>query len=732
MRTLLILRGLPGSGKSTWIEENGLKPYALCPDEIRLLCCSPLLQADGMECIGGNSENTVWKVFLQLIKERMRHGAFTVIDSTNIRTEELRRYKKLCGEYRYRVYCVDFTQVPLEEAKRRNGTREPLKRVPEPVIERMARSLSGQRIPSGIVVIRPDELERVWLKKIDLSGYRRIHHIGDLHGCYTVLREYLDGQGGIKEDEFYIFLGDYIDRGVENAEVVRFLSSIAERKNVLLLEGNHEASLWDWADGGEGRSKEFRLHTRRALERAGIDPKEMRCLYRKFGQCAYYRYGDRDFLVTHGGLSILPENLTLVATEQIMNGTGEYADADRTAETFVKTAPDSCYQIFGHRNPSGQPVRVNGRVYNLEGGVEKGGFLRCVLVDGEGIHPVEIRNSVWLTPELQERQAVEDAVILLRADPYVKEKRFGNISSFNFTKEAFREKGWNERTIQARGLYLDTAQNRVAARAYNKFFNIGERPETKWSALQQNLQFPVSCYGKENGFLGLVSWNAEKEALFITTKSEPEGIAAQWFRSLLHEKAGEDGIWRMEEYLKAHPVTLVFECVDMEQDPHIIEYPESRVILLDIVANRMEYEKYPYEKLCETARLLGFACKELACTLPDWQSFAAWYAKVNEKDYLYEGRRIEGFVIEDAAGRMVKLKLPYYKFWKQMRGLAEEIAQKGGIDRRHTRLDAEGEAFCRWATALYQKEGDKPEPWNICELRRRFLAEATGNKDRYS
>ncbi|HIT67587.1 MAG TPA: AAA family ATPase, partial [Candidatus Merdisoma merdipullorum] len=92
MRTLLIMRGVPGSGKSTWIEENGLKPYALCPDEIRLLCCSPLLQADGTECIGGNSENTVWKVFLQMLKERMRHGAFTVIDSTNIRAEELRRY----------------------------------------------------------------------------------------------------------------------------------------------------------------------------------------------------------------------------------------------------------------------------------------------------------------------------------------------------------------------------------------------------------------------------------------------------------------------------------------------------------------------------------------------------------------------------------------------------------------------------------------------------------------
>ena len=153
----------------------------------------------------------------------------------------------------------------MEEAKRRNLSREPIKRVPEQVIERMYRSLPGQKIPSGLVVIRPEELVWVWLKKIDLSGYRRIHHIGDLHGCYTVLQEYLNGQGGMKEDEFYIFLGDYIDRGIENAEVIRFLISIAERKNVLLLEGNHEKSLWDWADGGEGRSKEIRLHTRRAL-----------------------------------------------------------------------------------------------------------------------------------------------------------------------------------------------------------------------------------------------------------------------------------------------------------------------------------------------------------------------------------------------------------------------------------------------------------------------------------
>ena len=112
-----------------------------------------------------------------------------------------------------------------------------------------------------------------------------------------------------------------------------------------------------------------------------------------------------------------------------------------------------------------------------------------------------------------------------------------------------------------------------------------------------------------------------------------------------------------------------------------------------------------------------------SCVLPDWKAFADWYGQVNGKDYTYRGQQIEGFVIEDTAGRMVKLKGAYYRFWKQMRGLAREIAEKGGIDRRHVRLDAEGEAFCSWLTALYQGEGEKPEPRDICGLRRRFLEE---------
>ena len=47
MRTLLLLRGAPGAGKSTWIEENNLQNYTLEADKFRQLTSNPILGKDG-------------------------------------------------------------------------------------------------------------------------------------------------------------------------------------------------------------------------------------------------------------------------------------------------------------------------------------------------------------------------------------------------------------------------------------------------------------------------------------------------------------------------------------------------------------------------------------------------------------------------------------------------------------------------------------------------------------
>ncbi|MCM1050041.1 MAG: AAA family ATPase [Clostridiales bacterium] len=730
MRILLLLRGSASCGKSTWIEKNGLKPYTLSADDIRLLCQSPIMQVDGTETISQANDNVTWKILFNLLEVRLQKGEFTVIDATNSKTSEMNRYKEMCTTYRYRIFCVDFTDIPIEEVKRRNANREALKRVPEEAIDRMYSRFATQKIPSGIKVIKPDELNDIWLKMLDLSEYKRIHHIGDIHGCNTVLQKYISDNGGIKDDEFYIFIGDYIDRGLENVDVVKFLISIKDKKNVLMLEGNHERWLWLYANDCIGKSKEFELITKPQLEEAKIDKKDIRQLYRKFGQCAYYKYGNNIYLVTHAGLSTMPKNLSFVATDQMIRGVGGYNDFEKVAETFVNTTPENTYQIHGHRNTKRVPIKVNERVFNLEGRVEFGGELRCVQVDKDGIHTVEMQNEVFKTPEMQSEQtvtssSVADTIISLRSNRYIQEKKFGNISSFNFTNKAFYDRVWDEQTTKARGLYLDTMKGKVTARAYDKFFNINERPETKFDMLQHKLQFPVTAYVKENGFLGIVSYNEYEDDLFIASKSTIDSQFAQWFKEMLYEKVSSENLIKLKEYVKENNVSFVFECVDMKNDPHIIEYPKSELFLLDIVKNDMDFSKYEYDAMADIANQFGLTPKEKAFEIATWQEFFDWYYDILEEDYEYNGRKIEGFVIEDSVGYMTKLKLAYYNFWKFMRGVSHEAIRNGYIRKTSALTTPTANEFYAWVRKLHDVEDKDSIPKDICTLRRLFY------KDKY-
>lgn len=725
MRILLLLRGSAGCGKSTWIENNGLKSYALSPDELRLMHQSPVMMPDGTMAISQSNDKAVWNTLFSILECRMKKGEFTVIDATNSKTVEMNRYKNMCDTYRYRIYCVDFTDIPIEEVKRRNAGREELKRVPEEAIDKMYSRFATQKIPAGIKVIKPNELDTIFMKCIDLSEYNKIHHIGDIHGCNTALQKYLIDNGGIKDDEFYIFTGDYIDRGLENADVVNFLISIKDKKNVLMLEGNHEKWLWLYGNDCRGKSKEFELITRPELEAAKISKKDIRMLYRKFAQCAYYIYNGNTFLVTHAGLSSLPENLSFVSTDQMINGVGSYNDFEVIANTFIKTTPKNVYQIHGHRNTKSLPVQVNERVYNLEGKVEFGGELRCVQVDKDGIHTIEIPNTVFKAPEIiQEQTAVTnsigDIIIALRSNSYIQEKQFGNISSFNFTKKAFYDKIWDEQTTKARGLFLDTVKGKVVARAYNKFFNINERPETKFDMLQYKLQFPVTAYVKENGFLGIVSYDEYNDDLFIASKSTTEGDFAQYLKDMLYDKVSAENIVNIKNYAKDNNVSFVFECVDMQHDPHIIDYPHSELFLLDIVRNDMEFSKYDYAQVVNIANQFGITHKEKAFEIANWQEFFDWYNDVLDADYEYNGRKIEGFVIEDSIGYMVKLKLTYYNFWKFMRNIAHEAIRKGYIQKTSALTTPVANEFYAWVRKLHEVDDKDSIPRDICTLRKLF------------
>lgn len=104
MRTLLLMRGAPASGKSTWIKEHGLEPYTLEADKIRTLVANPELNFNGDFEITQSNDNYVWKLLFDILEKRMQNGEFTVIDATHSNSNMIKKYKKLIEKYQYRCY----------------------------------------------------------------------------------------------------------------------------------------------------------------------------------------------------------------------------------------------------------------------------------------------------------------------------------------------------------------------------------------------------------------------------------------------------------------------------------------------------------------------------------------------------------------------------------------------------------------------------------------------------
>ena len=115
----------------------------------------------------------------------------------------------------------------------------------------------------------------------------------------------------------------------------------------------------------------------------------------KLAQCCYFKYYDKEFLVSHGGMSCFPENLTLISTEQLIKGTGKYSDMLISNENFTVHSPENIYQIHGHRNIDKVPIQVTKKTFNLEGDVEHGGELRILQITKDDIIPIAIKNNIY-------------------------------------------------------------------------------------------------------------------------------------------------------------------------------------------------------------------------------------------------------------------------------------------------------------------------------------------------
>ena len=680
MQVFIMTRGIPGSGKSTLLERlpDHAKSCIISPDNIRLQYSSLSTNPDGSLSIPSSNDSLVWNHVKALVEHRMRNKQTVILDATSYSTQSINKWKSLCQKYQYKAVVLDFvppidTDGGLDSylglCRERNSGRDNYKKVPDSVLDRMMDTIRQENgtLPSFAKYVYIDAVEPVLpdfkFRPFGLDGYRSVYVFGDIHGCYEPLRKFFD-EHPFSQNDCYIFVGDYLDRGIQNREVMDFLLTLKDEPNVWFIYGNHE----QWIERTVRKefdtipSKVYKNNTYPEIK--DIDPKELKGFFRKLVPFVYFGYHGKEYFINHGGVTEMPDMFTPMMN--MVQGIGRYEDSETVGETWSRNHPN-IVQIHGHRNIHELPFVKHGNVYNLEDRIEYGGNLRIIEIhngiDGVVENPLTYRNDVY--------DNINDVGILIKKfkhSPLIKERKLDDeISSFNFTREAFWNKLWDNITVKARGLFIDTVHNTVVARGYPKFFNLDEVESTKMDELEKNLKFPLTVYRKENGYLGLLSWDYNKDGFFFATKSTNRGEYASKFREMMEtDYFSRDGVEQyLEDFLKNENATILFEVIDPEFDPHIIKYDGRNVVLLDIVRNTLTDEFLPYRKCREVAGAIHCEYKETATKLENLEMFRNFIHECETEGH--EHIETEGFVIEDSSGFRFKVKLEYYRFWKNVR-----------------------------------------------------------------
>jgi len=258
---LVVLVGASGSGKTRFARDHFAPTEAISSDYCRALVSD---DESSQEATGD-----AFDVLFYIARKRLAARRLTVIDATNVRSEDRKRLVQLAREY-HALAAAIVLDLPERLCQQRNAGRPERDFGPHVVREqtrRLRRSLRGLRREGFRYVYRltsPEEVDTAHVDRQRLWTDRRYEVgpfdiVGDVHGCFDELRDLLErlgytvsqrGEGAERRYEVthpagrrVVFLGDVVDRGPRFPDCLRLAMDMVEAGVALCLPGNHEVKL---------------------------------------------------------------------------------------------------------------------------------------------------------------------------------------------------------------------------------------------------------------------------------------------------------------------------------------------------------------------------------------------------------------------------------------------------------------------------------------------------------
>jgi len=134
---IVVLVGLPGSGKSTYLDRLGVA--GLSSDRIRQLLAD--------DATDQTIHDRVFGTLRYLLRQRLALGRpVTYIDATNLTRQERRPYIAIGAAFGCEVEAM-FCDVPLDVCRERNARRTRV--VPDEALDKMAARLEPPAVEEG-------------------------------------------------------------------------------------------------------------------------------------------------------------------------------------------------------------------------------------------------------------------------------------------------------------------------------------------------------------------------------------------------------------------------------------------------------------------------------------------------------------------------------------------------------------------------------------------------------